>query len=133
MSHFNCISKAENSFYATNQVRPCHISPVELEVSKTTITLYTKHFRKELNTTKCRIQHQRKKWHCGHRDHSSIDHTIAGITSDLISPPEHCRPLAKGTSISLQGRWIGAEWDTKTPLVKLIGDPTGSNRNLCKT
>ena len=133
VSHFDCSSMTENSLYAINQVRPCHITPEELEVSKATITLYTKHFRKELNETKCRIQHQREKWHCGHNDHSSIDHTIAGITSDLIISPEHCRTLAKGASINLQGHWIGAEWDTKTPVVKVSGDPTGSNRNHCKT
>ena len=123
----------KNSLYAINQVRPCHITPEELEVSKATITLYTKHFRKELNATKCRIQHQREKWHCGHLDHSSIDHTIAGITRDLVILPEHCQTLAKGASIILQGHWIGAEWDTKTPVVKVSGDPTGSNRNHCKT
>ena len=133
VSHFDCSSMTENSLYAINQVRPCHITPEELEVSKSTITLYTKHFRKELNATKCRIRHQREKWHCGHNDHSSIDHTIAGITSDLIISPEHCRTLAKGASINLQGHWIGAEWDTKTPVVKVTGDPTGSNRNHCKT
>ena len=133
VSHFDCSSMTENSLYAINQVRPCHITPEELEVSKATITLYTKHFRKELNATKCRIQHQREKWHCGHNDHSSIDHTIAGITSDLIISPEHCRTLAKGASINLQGHWIGAEWDTKTPVVKVTGDPTGSNRNHCNT
>ena len=95
VSHFDCSSLTENSLFAINQVRPCHISPEEIEVSKATITLYTKHFRKELNATKCRIQHQREKWHCGHLDHSIIDHTIAGLTSDLIISPEHCRTLAK--------------------------------------
>ena len=133
VSDFDCNSMTENSLYAINQVRPCHITPEEIEVSRATITLYTKHFRKELNATKCRIQHQREKWHCGHLDQSSIDHTIAGITSDLIISPEHCRTLAKGASINLQGHWIGAEWDTKTPVVKVSGDPTGSNRNHCKT
>ena len=90
VSHLDCSSMTENSVYAINQVRPCHITPEELEVSKATITLYTKHFPKELNATKCRIQHQREKLHCGHNDHSSIDHTIAGITSDLIISPELC-------------------------------------------
>ena len=133
VSHFDCSSMTENSLFATNQVRPCHITPEDLEVSKATITLYTKHFRKELNATNCRIQHQREKWHCGHLDHSSIDHTIAGITSDLINSPKHCRTLAKGASINLEDHWIGAEWDTKTPVVKVSGDATGSNRNHCKT
>ena len=133
VSQFDCSSVTENSLFAINQVRPCHITPEELEVSKATITLYTKHFRKELRATKCRIQHQREMWHCGYNDHSSIDHTIAGITSDLIISPEYCRTLAKGASINLQGHWIGAEWDTKTPVVKVSGDPSGSNRNHCKT
>ena len=133
VSHFDCNSMTENSFYAINQVRPCHITPEELEVSKATITLYTKHFRKKLNATKCRIQHQREKWLCGHLDHSSIDHAIARITSDLVISPENCRTLAKGASIKLQGHWIGTEWDTKTPVFKVAGDPTGSNRNHCKT
>ena len=47
VSHFYCSSMTENSLYATNQVRPCHITPEELEVGKATITLYTKHFRKD--------------------------------------------------------------------------------------
>ena len=133
VSHFDCSSMTQNSLYAINQVRPCHITPEELEVSKAIIILYTKHFRKKPNATKCRIQHQRKKWHCGHNDHSSINLTIAGITSDLIISPEHCRTLAKGASINLQGHWIGAEWDTITPVVKVTDDLTGSNRNHCKT
>ena len=47
VSHFDWSSMTENSLYAINQVRPCHITPEELEVSKATITLYTKHFRKD--------------------------------------------------------------------------------------
>ena len=90
VSHFDCGAMTENTLYAFNQVRQRHIRPEELEISQTKIILYTKHFRKELNATKCRIQHQREKWHCGHNDHSSIDHTIAGITSDLVISPEQC-------------------------------------------
>ena len=133
VSHFDCSLMTENSLYAINQVRPCRITPEELEVSKATITFYTKQFRKELSATKRRIQHQCEKWHCGHLDHSSIDNTFAGLTSDWIISPEHCRTLAKGTSINLQEHWISSEWDTKTPVVKVSGDPTASNRNHCKT
>ena len=82
VSHFDCGAMRENTLYAVNQVRQCHITPEELEFSQTKIILYTKHFRKELNATKCRIQNQHEKWHCGHNDHSSINHTIAGITRD---------------------------------------------------
>ena len=41
----------ENTLYALNQVRQCHITPEELEISQTKIILYTKHFRKELNAS----------------------------------------------------------------------------------
>ena len=84
VSHFDCGAMTESTLYALNQVRQCHITPEDLEISQTKIILYTKHFRKELNATKCRILHQREKWDCGHNDHSSIDYTIAGITSDLV-------------------------------------------------
>ena len=90
LPHFDCGATTENTLYALNQVRQCHITLEELEVNQTKIILYTKPFRKEPNTTKCRTQHQCEKWHCGHNDHSSIDHTIAGITSDLVISPEQC-------------------------------------------
>ena len=106
VSHFDCGAMTENTLYALNQVRQCHITPEELEISQTKIILYTKHFRKELNATKCRIQHQREKWHCGHNDHSSIDHTIAGITSDLVISPEQCGSLAKGKSVYLADQFL---------------------------
>ena len=90
MSHFDCGAMTENTLTALNQVRQCHITRDELEVSQTKIILYAQHSRKEPNATKCRIQHQREKWHCGLNDHSSIDHFIAGITSDRVISPEQC-------------------------------------------
>ena len=99
ISQSGCGAMWENTLNALNQVRQCHIIPEELEISQTKNMLYTKHFRKELNATKCRLQHQREKWHCGHDDHSSIDHTIVGITSGIVISPEQCRSLAKRKSI----------------------------------
>ena len=93
--------------------------------------LYTKHFRKELNATKCRVQHQREKWHCGHHDHSSIDHTIARITSDIVISPEQCRILAEGKDITLLGHSINFGYDTKNPIVKTYGDTSDDYRNEC--
>ena len=103
VAHFDCSEMTENTLYAINQVRPSHITPEDLEISKAKVVLYAKHFRKELNATKCRVQHQREKSHCGHHDHSSIDHTIAGITSDIVISPEQYRTLAKGKDITLLG------------------------------
>ena len=106
VSQLDCGAMTENNLYAINQVRQCHITPEELEISQTKNILYTKHFRKELNAAKCRKQHQREKWHCGHNDHSSIDHIIAGITSDLQISPEQCRSLAKGRMIYLAAQFL---------------------------
>ena len=47
-SHLGCGALTENTFYALNQVRQCHITPEEMEISQTKIIFYTKHFRKEL-------------------------------------------------------------------------------------
>ena len=121
----------ENTFYSINQVRPCHITSEELEISKAKIVLYTKHFRKELNATKCRVQHQREKWHCGHHDHSSTDHTIAGITSNIVIYPEQCRTLAKGKDITLLGHSINFDFDRKNHIVKTYGDTSDDYRNEC--
>ena len=102
-----------------------------METSQTKIFLYTKHFRKEIIATEARIQHQRENWHCGHNDHSSINHTIAGFTSDLVISPEQCRSLAKGKSVYLVDQFLAVEYDTNNPIVKTDGSTSDSNRNHC--
>ena len=131
VSPFDCGAMTKNTLYALNQVRQCHITPEELEISQTKIILYTKHFRKELNATKCRIQHQHEKWHCAQNNHSSIDHTIAGNTSDLVISTEQCRSLAKGKSIYLADQFLSVEYDIKIPFVKTDGFTSDDNRNHC--
>ena len=62
VAHFDCSEMIDKTLYAINQVRSCHITPEKLEISEAEIVLCTKHFRKELNATKCRVQNQREKW-----------------------------------------------------------------------
>ena len=121
----------ENTLYALNQVRQCHITPEELDISQTKMILFTKHFRKKLNATKCRIQHQREKMHYGHNDHSSHDQTLAGITIDLVISTEQCRSLAKGKMIHLADQFLGVAYDTKNPIVITDGSTSDTNRNHC--
>ena len=109
----------------------CHITSEQLEISQTKFILYTKHFRKKPNATKCRIQHQREKRHCRHNDHSSIDHTKAGNISDLLMSPEQCRSLAKGKMIYLADQFLGLEYDTKNPIVITDGSTSDNNRKHC--
>ena len=129
VSHFDCSAMTENTLYALNQARQCHITPEELEISQTKIIFYNKHFQKELNATKCRTQHQREKLHQGHIDHSSIDHTIAGINSDLVISSEQCRSLAERRMIYLADRFLGVEYDTKNPIVIADGSTSDTSRN----
>ena len=131
VSHFDCGAMTKNTLYAPNQVRQCHITTEELEISQTKIILYTKHIWQELNATKCRIQHQREKWYCVHNDHSSIDHTIAGNTSDLVVSPEKCRSLAKGKMIYLADQFLRVEYHTKNPILITDGSTSDDNRNHC--
>ena len=131
VSQFDCGAMTENNLCALNQEQQCHITPEELEISQTKIILYTKHFRKELNPTECRIQNQHEKWRCGHNNHSSIDHTSAGITSDLVISPEQCRSLAKGKMIYLADQFLGVGFDTKNPIVITDGSTSDTNRNHC--
>ena len=99
---------------------------------KVTIVLYTKLFREELNATKFQGQHLLDKWHCGHHDHSSIDHTTAGIMSDLVISLEHCQTLAKLKEFTLLDHSITFGFDTKNPIVKTIGDTSDDCRNECE-
>ena len=74
---------------------------------------------------------QRGEWHCGHNDHSLFDHTIAGITNDLVISPEQCRSLAKGKMMYLADKVLGVEYDTKNPIVITDGSMSNKNRNPC--
>ena len=104
-----CLTLTENALYALNQVKQCHITAEELKISRTKTILYIKHFRKELNATDFRKQHQRNNRHCAHNDHTSTDKTIAGITSNIVISPGQFRSLAKGKMIYLADQFLGVE------------------------
>ena len=123
-----CRSLTKNTIYALNQVRQCHITLEEIEISQTKILLYTKQFRKELNATKCRIQHEREKWRCEHNAQSSINHALAG---GLVISPEQCRSLAEGKMIYLVDHFFEVEYNTKNPIVITDASTSDNIRNHC--
>ena len=86
---------------------------------------------KKLNATKFRIQHQPEKWYCVHNDHSSIDHTIAAITSNLVISPEQFRSLAKRKIICLVDQFLAVEYNTKNPFVVTDGSTSVYNGSHC--
>ena len=109
----------ENNLYALNQVSQCNISPENLEVSRAKITMYTKHFRQDINATVCRVKYQSEQWHCGFRDDSSMDaHHTGGITIDLTVRASQCRTLARGGSITLKDETLEFKKGVKTTVVK---------------
>ena len=65
MTQYDCGGMTEKNFYALNQISKCNIAPEKLEVSRAKITMYTKHFRQEVNATVCRVKYQSEQWHCG--------------------------------------------------------------------
>ena len=91
VSNYDCGEMTKNKLYALNQVRPCHVSPENFEINPAIITIYTKHFRTELDATMCRVKHSIFKWHCGYHDNASIDAEQNTITSDIDLSPEQCR------------------------------------------
>ena len=109
----------ENNLYALNQVSRCNIAPENLEVSRAKITMYTKHFRQEINATVCRVKYQSEQWHCGFGDDSSMDaHHTGGITIDITVTASQCRTLARGGSIALKDETLEFKKGVKTTVVK---------------
>ena len=68
---------------------------------------------------------------CGHNYHSSSDHTIAGITSDLVISPQQCRSLAKEKMTYLADHILEVVYATKNPIVITDGSRSDNNRNHC--
>ena len=51
MTHYDCGEMTENKLYALNQVSKSNIAAENLEISRAEITMYTKHFRQQINAT----------------------------------------------------------------------------------
>ena len=137
VSHHDCGEMTENRLYALNQVKPCLTSPENLETSTASVTLYTKHFRRTVNATMCRVKHQREKWYCGNKDHSSMDNWQYGLTTDVDLSSAQCKLLAEGKSINVMGQDIHGEKGKKIQIVKNFGEGGGfvtarkNGRNEC--
>ena len=118
VTHYDCGEMTENNLYALNQVSKCNIAPENLEVSRAKITMYTKHFRQEINATVCRVKYQSEQWHCGFGDDSSMEAHHAGITIDLTVTASQCKTLARGGSITSKDETLEFKKGVKTTVVK---------------
>ena len=119
VTHYDCREMTENNLYALNQVSKCNIAPENLEVSRAKITMYTKHFRQEINATLCRLNYRSEQWHCGFGNDSSKDaHHTGGIKLDLAVTASQCRTLARGGSNTLKDETLEFKRRVKTTVVE---------------
>ena len=100
VSHYDCGEMTQNNLFSLNQVKPCNMAPQNIELNDVKLTMYTKHFRTEINATIRRIKHQRNRFYCGMHDHTSMDIEQAQITSDIDLTPEQCKQASKGRSLT---------------------------------
>ena len=101
VSHYDCSEMTENNLYSLNQVKPCNMSPQNIQMNDVKLTRYTKHFRTEIIATVCRIKHQRNRFYCGMHDHTSVDIEQPQITSDVDLTPEQSKQASEGRSLTL--------------------------------
>ena len=99
--HYDCSEMTENNLYSLNQVKPCNMAPQIIQMNDVKLTMYTKHFRTEINARICRIKHQRNNFHCGMHDHTSMDIEQPQITRDIDLTPEQCKQASEGRSLTL--------------------------------
>ena len=119
LTHYDCEEMTENNLYSLNQVSKCNIAPENLEVSRAKITMYTKHFRQEMNAANCTVKYHNEQWHCGFGDDSSMDaHHAAELRIDLTVTVSQCRTLAKRGSITLRDETLEFKKGVKTTVVK---------------
>ena len=113
VSHYDCSEMTKNNLYSPNQVKPCNMAPQIIELNDVKLTMYTKHFRTEINAIICRIKHQRNKLYRGMHDHTRIDIEQPQKTSDDLTP-ENCKQASDGRSLTLFDHKLTFEKGRKT-------------------
>ena len=97
------------------------------------LTIYTKHFRTEINATICRIKHHRNRFSCGMQDPTSKDIEQPQKINDVDLTLEQFKQASKGRSLTLLDHKLTFENDKKEIHHKWIGDVNGDYVNECKS
>ena len=95
--------------YALSKVAPCKITPENIQMPDTQVTLYQRSYRTFVNALMCRAKALVLRYNCGLWSHSSIVHNASVITYDLILSPEQC--LQANKTGKLKVRKFGDEID----------------------
>ena len=132
VSHYDCSEMTKNNLLSLNQVKPCNMAPQNIQMNEVKLTMYTKHFRTEINATICRFKHQWNRFYCGMHDHTSMDFEQPQITSDIDLTLEQCKQASEGRSLTLFDHKLTFEKGKKETHHKWTGDIDGNNRNECE-
>ena len=117
--HYDCSEMTENNVYLLNRVKPCKMAPQNFQMNDVKLTMYTKHFRTEINATICRIK-------------QSMDIEQPQITSDIDLTPEQCKQASEGRSLTLFDHKLTFEKGKTEIHHKWTGDESEDYRNECE-
>ena len=91
----------EIELYALNQVALCKISPENLYLTDSTISVYQRSYRTYVNAVMCKTKTFPIRYNCGMWAHSSIVHNMNMKNFESIIPPEDCERAAKNNKITV--------------------------------
>ena len=107
------------------------MAPQNIQMKDVKLTMYTKHFRTEINATICQIKHQRNKFYSRMHDQTCMDIEQPQITSDIDLTPEQCKQASEGQSLTLFDHKLTSEKGKKEIHQKWTGDKSEDYRNEC--
>ena len=99
--HYDCSEMKENKKYSLTQVSPCKITPENIQMVDTHVTLYQRSYRTFVKALMCKVTAILIRYDCGIYSHSSIVHNAPIITYDNIVSPEQCLNANKTGKITV--------------------------------
>ena len=99
--HYDCSKMKENKMYALTQVSPCKITPENIQMVDTHVTLYQRSYRTFVKALMCKVTAMLIRYNCGMFSHLSIVHNVPIITYDIIVSPEQCLNANKTGKITV--------------------------------
>ena len=99
--NYDCSKMKENKMYALTQVSPCKISPENIQMVDTHVTLYHRSYRTFVQALMCKVTAMLIRYDCVMFSHSSIVHNASIIIYDIIVSPEQCLHANKTGKITV--------------------------------
>ena len=100
VSYYDSSEVMKNNLYSLYQVKTCNMAPQIVQMNNVKLTIYTKHFRTEINAIICRFKRKWNNFLCGMHDHTGMDIEKPRITSDIDLTSEQCKQASKGKSLT---------------------------------